>query len=184
MDSYGTLYREDDTELRPATRDEWAESMTAGETGLISVDGDTVYVSGGPDAAIITDDRSDYTIRVAGSWGGSSAAETALPVDGEGATNAAEAWLTDRGYRVAGEWTEVTGWYTVAAVEADLVGVAEAARITGLSEASVRTYVARGTIAPQLPVAGSDALVWRRSDLEEWAGHERRPGPKGPRSTG
>lgn len=65
----------------------------------------------------------------------------------------------------------------------NLIGVSEVARITGLSEASVRTYVARRSIPDPLPVAGSEALVWDRSTIEEWAAARRGPGrPKG--STG
>lgn len=64
----------------------------------------------------------------------------------------------------------------------ELIGVSEAARIAGLSQATIRTYVRRGSIVPPLPVAGSDALIWRRADLEQWAATERRPGPKGPRT--
>lgn len=67
----------------------------------------------------------------------------------------------------------------VTASDFDLVGVAEVARIAGLSEASVRTYVRRGAIVAPVPVAGSDALVWRRADVEEWA--QARPGRGRPR---
>jgi predicted DNA-binding transcriptional regulator AlpA len=56
----------------------------------------------------------------------------------------------------------------------DLVGAAEVARLAGLSERSVRTYVTRGTIVHPVPVAGSDALVWRRTDVLDWL--DRRPG--------
>ena len=55
----------------------------------------------------------------------------------------------------------------------DLVGVAEVARITGLTERSVRTYVARGTIVAPLTVAGSDALVWDRAAVEAWVQDRR-----------
>lgn len=57
-----------------------------------------------------------------------------------------------------------------------LVGVAEVARMAGLTESSVRTYVRRGTIITPLPVAGSDALVWRRADVERWMADRRGPG--------
>jgi predicted DNA-binding transcriptional regulator AlpA len=56
----------------------------------------------------------------------------------------------------------------------DLVGAAEVARLAGLSERSVRTYVTRGTIVAPVIVAGSDALVWRRADVLDWL--DRRPG--------
>lgn len=68
---------------------------------------------------------------------------------------------------------QLTGWI-------GLVGVAEVARMTGLTESSVRTYVRRGTITSPLPVAGSDALVWRRADVERWMAD--RPGPGRPRT--
>lgn len=60
----------------------------------------------------------------------------------------------------------------------DLVGVAEVARIAGLSESSIRTYIRRGTLPDPLPVAGSDALVWSRSSIERWVAE--RPGPGRP----
>ena len=59
---------------------------------------------------------------------------------------------------------------------AGFVGVTEAARITGLSPESIRTYVRRGTIVAPLDIDGSTALVWRRSDIEEWAATPRSPG--------
>lgn len=61
----------------------------------------------------------------------------------------------------------------------DLVGVAEAARITGLSVRGVRKAHERGTMPSAIPVAGSDVLVWDRGSVEAWA--EQRPGPGHPR---
>jgi predicted DNA-binding transcriptional regulator AlpA len=56
----------------------------------------------------------------------------------------------------------------------DLIGAAEVARLAGLSERSVRTYVLRRTIVDPVIVAGSDALVWRRSEVLDWIA--QRPG--------
>lgn len=57
-----------------------------------------------------------------------------------------------------------------------LVGVAEVARITGLTEKTVRTYVHRRTIVAPLPVEGGGALVWDRADVEAWAEIPRETG--------
>ena len=52
--------------------------------------------------------------------------------------------------------------------EFELVGAAEVARLTGLTELTVRTYVKRDAIARPTKVAGSDALVWHRADVDSW----------------
>jgi predicted DNA-binding transcriptional regulator AlpA len=52
--------------------------------------------------------------------------------------------------------------------EFELVGAAEVARLAGLSELTVRTYVKRDYIARPTRVAGSDALVWHRADVDSW----------------
>lgn len=72
------------------------------------------------------------------------------------------------------------GWETPELLDQlDLIGVAEVARITGLTENSVRTYVARRSITEPLRVAGSDALVWDRAKIESWHAHRRGPGRPG-----
>lgn len=51
----------------------------------------------------------------------------------------------------------------------DLIGVAEAARIAGVSEDAMRKHLRRGTCPRPVPVAGSDAVVWQRWTIEDWA---------------
>jgi len=58
----------------------------------------------------------------------------------------------------------------------DLVAVEEAARVAGVSPAAVHKSHQRGTMPAPVPVAGTDVLVWRRSDIEAWARERRRPG--------
>jgi predicted DNA-binding transcriptional regulator AlpA len=61
----------------------------------------------------------------------------------------------------------------------DLVSVPEVAAITGLTEATIRTYVKRGSIVAPLPVAGGGVLVWERAAVQEWD-EQRRAKPRRP----
>lgn len=57
---------------------------------------------------------------------------------------------------------------TITPKDFELVGPAEVARLAGLSELTVRTYVKRDAIVRPAKVCGSDALVWHRQDVDGW----------------
>lgn len=59
-----------------------------------------------------------------------------------------------------------------------LVSIGEVAEITGLSQNSVRVYIARGTLPAPL-VELSSGPIWLRAEIEHWNEFDRRRRPRG-----
>jgi predicted DNA-binding transcriptional regulator AlpA len=53
-------------------------------------------------------------------------------------------------------------------VSFDLIGTAHVAKLAGLARSTVKSHVQRGTIVAPVPVARSNAMVWRRGEIIAW----------------